>query len=309
MSEAVFFQHKVDIAAAATLTQAMAQCHAVRPDVILLDINLGDEDGFDLCQRIKQQPELADIPVIFITGSHNEADEVRAFKLGAVDFIRKPVSPYIAESRVVTHLALQLQTALLKRVAHSDGLTGLKNRRTFDEELERDWKECARNGSPLSVLMIDIDFFKQYNDNYGHLAGDACLRRVASVIHAALCRPSDCAARYGGEEFACILSSTDIKGALSVAVNIRSCIAALAIEHCEGATAAHRVTASIGVATCYPNAAEGWLALLAAADLQLYRAKDTGRDRVCASQCGSPGAGAATHGTPSLPDMPVLSGE
>lgn len=280
------FEQQIDIVSAVTHADAMAQCQANHPDLILLDINLGDENGFDLCQRIKQQPDLAHIPVIFITGSHHEADEVRAFRLGAVDFIRKPVSPSIAEARVVTHLARQLQTALLKRIAHSDGLTGLRNRRTLDEELERDWKDCARTGWPLSVIMIDIDYFKKYNDNYGHLAGDACLRRVASVIHAALSRPSDCAARYGGEEFTCLLPSTDFHGALSVAESIRSSIAALAIAHYDGATAAHIVTASIGVATCYPDAADGWLDLLAAADQQLYRAKETGRDRVCGNLRG-----------------------
>ncbi|WP_170298682.1 GGDEF domain-containing response regulator [Massilia eburnea] len=293
----MIFERKIDIVSAATGTAAMAQCHSARPDLILLDINLGEEDGFDLCQHIKRQPDLAGIPVIFITGSHAEEDEVQAFKLGAVDFIRKPISPFIAESRVVTHLALQLQTALLKRVAHSDGLTGLKNRRTFDEELERDWKECARTGWPLSVIMIDIDYFKQYNDNYGHLAGDACLRRVASVIHAALCRPSDCAARYGGEEFTCLLPSTDFKGALSVAENIRSCISALAIAHRDGATAAQIVTASIGVASCYPSADAGWLDLLAAADHQLYRAKDSGRDRVCGMLRAPGNHGASLHAT------------
>lgn len=282
----LIFQRQVDVVSAASHAAAMEQCHAVRPDLILLDINLGDEDGFDLCQLIKRQPALENVPVIFITSSHVEADEVQAFKLGAVDFIRKPISPFIAEARVLTHLALQLQTVLLKRVAHSDSLTGLKNRRTFDEELERDWKDCARTGWPLSLIMIDIDYFKKYNDNYGHLAGDDCLRRVASVIHAALCRPGDCAARYGGEEFACILPSTDFRGALSVAENIRSCIAALAIPHCDGATATQTVSASIGAATCYPTAGENWIALLAAADQQLYRAKETGRDRVCGNLRG-----------------------
>jgi diguanylate cyclase (GGDEF)-like protein len=289
----MIFQRRVDILAASSHAAALEQCHNLRPDLILLDINLGDEDGFDLCHLIKQQPALAGIPVIFITGSHDQADEVRAFQLGAVDFMRKPIAPFIAESRVITHLALQLQTALLKRVAHSDGLTGLKNRRTFDEELEREWRDCARSDWSLSLIMLDIDHFKKYNDNYGHLAGDECLRRVASVIHAALGRPNDCAARYGGEEFACVLPNTGLQGALTVAENIRSCIAALGIRHDDGATAAHIVTASIGVASCLPNAEHAWLELLAAADQQLYRAKQSGRHRVCGVQRGlaAPDAG------------------
>lgn len=277
----MLFEAKADIVAASNHAAALEQCHALHPDLILLDINLGDEDGFELCRKLKLQEDLAETPVIFITGSSDEADEVRAFQLGAVDFIRKPLSPFIAEARVLTHLSLQLQTEFLTHIAHSDGLTGLKNRRSFDQALEREWKECSRTGLPLSLVMIDIDHFKRYNDIYGHLAGDTCLRKVAEVVDAALGRPADCAARYGGEEFGCVLPHTGFQGALTVAQKIRDNIGALKIAHSDGANPAHTVSASLGVATAFPSEAPDWLDLLQAADQQLYQAKQHGRDRVC----------------------------
>lgn len=283
-------QSKADIVAAANPAEALELCRAVQPDLVLLDIALGSESGFDLCHEMQLRQECSAKPVIFISASVNEADEERAFELGAVDFIRKPISPYIAESRVLTHLALQLQAVLLKQLAHSDGLTGVRNRRIFDQELEREWRECMRDGTPLSLVMIDIDHFKKFNDNYGHLEGDACLRRVAAAIQATLSRPADCVARYGGEEFACILPDTGFEGALAVAENIRAGIAALGIAHRDGATARHTVSASLGVATCFPDSRQDRLALLAEADHQLYRAKELGRDRVCGTMQG-PGYG------------------
>jgi diguanylate cyclase (GGDEF)-like protein len=274
----------VQVDDAATHELALELCRTRTPDLILLDINLGpEEDGFNLCRKIKQEAPLASTPIIFITGSLAEEDEVRAFKLGAVDFIRKPVNPYIAEARVFTHLALKLQSDLLQHVAQTDGLTGLRTRRVFDEELARQWKECARIGEPLSVAMIDVDFFKMYNDTYGHPAGDACLRQVASVIGESLCRPGDCSARYGGEEFACILPRTDFEGALSVAMGIHDRVLALNIPHRHGAAGSQRVSVSVGIATCHPTPHQAPSILLLQADHQLYRAKETGRNRVCGS--------------------------
>jgi diguanylate cyclase (GGDEF)-like protein len=278
------FASKVNIVTSSEHAAAFEHCNKLRPDLILLDKDLGPGNGFALCQQIKQCAALAATPVIFLTASQTEDDEVRAFQLGAVDFIRKPISAYIVESRVLTHLALRLQTILLKRLAHSDGLTGLKNRRAFDKGLERAWRECARSGAPLSVILMDVDNFKQYNDQYGHLEGDACLRQLASVVQAALCRPADYAARYGGEEFACVLPHTDHQGALAVAQGIRARVAAQAIPHCRGATAAQVVTVSLGVASCIPAAAHGWLELVGQADTQLYQAKQMGRNRVCGHQ-------------------------
>jgi diguanylate cyclase (GGDEF)-like protein len=275
---------RVTLEEADTHQLAFEKCRRQVPDLILLDINLGpDEDGFELCRKLKQEAPLASAPIIFITGSMAEEDEVRAFKLGAVDFIRKPINPYIAEARVYTHLALKLQSDLLQRLAQTDSLTGLRSRRVFDQELLREWKECARTGEPLSVAMIDIDFFKMYNDNYGHPQGDACLRQVAAVIGESLCRPGDCTARYGGEEFACILPRTDFEGALAVAMGIHDRVQALNIPHLHGVAGRDRVTISVGVATCYPTPQQTPATLLAQADHQLYRAKELGRNRVCGS--------------------------
>lgn len=274
------FEQRIDIASATSCHQAMDIVGNFRPDLILLDICLTDGSGFDLYHRL-QDSSGTSAPIIFVTASNCDEDEVTAFQLGAVDFIRKPIAPYVAESRVITHLALQLQTRLLKQVANNDGLTGIKNRRIFDEELERQWKECARNLTPLSVIMADIDHFKEFNDHYGHLAGDACLRRIAGAIQATLNRPGDCAARYGGEEFACILPNTGLAGAQSVAEHIRRSIAGLNIPHQAAVTSQRTVSVSLGVATCFPQARSGWLDLLEAADRQLYRAKELGRNRAC----------------------------
>ncbi|MCE3260930.1 MAG: diguanylate cyclase response regulator [Pseudoduganella sp.] len=289
------FSAGIEIESAASQAQALEKCQSLHPDLILLDINLGQDNGFDLCREIKQLEQFAYVPVIFITASQSEEDEIHAFELGAVDFLRKPISPYIAESRVFTHLGLRLQTELLEQMAHVDGLTGLQNRRQFDLVLQREWKECARNGQPLSIIMADIDLFKRYNDTYGHLEGDRCLRQVATQIGHSLQRPGDCAARYGGEEFACILPRTGFEGALNVAMGLRNGIAALAIPHKHGVNLDHTVTASFGVATCYPLPGQDPAGLLGAADHQMYRSKGFGRNRVCGSfGLLEPGAEAST---------------
>ena len=269
-----------EVAVAYTRQAALDQCHALPPDLILLDVNLGRDNGFELCQQLKRERQFAYTPIIFITGSIDAQDEARAFAMGAVDFIRKPIEPSVALARVTTHLALKLQSDFLTQLANLDGLTGLKNRRHFDEVLQREWKECARARQPLSLLMADIDHFKAYNDSYGHMAGDHCLQAVAHVFGEAMQRPGDCAARYGGEEFACILPRTDLAGACAIARNLHDRIAALRLTHGAGATADHIVTVSLGVASCIPGPGTSLAGLMAEADQQLYRAKRGGRDQV-----------------------------
>lgn len=261
--------------------KALALCRADPPDLILLDVVMPAMSGHEVCARLKADEATRHIPVIFVT-SHNDAEEeTRGLELGAVDFIAKPVNPAVVRARVRTHLTLKTQADLLRRMVFIDGLTGLANRRCFDERLNVEWRRSARGASPLALLMLDVDHFKRFNDRYGHQQGDECLRRVAAAIRAGLLRPADLAARYGGEEFACILPATDLEGAFAVANAIEQGVRHLQIEHA-GSDVAPVVTLSIGLSASQPWADRREAAtLLAKADAQLYRAKQTGRARVC----------------------------
>ena len=218
-------------------------------------------------------------PVIFITALGEEEDETKGLALGAVDYIIKPLKPAIVRARVRTHLDLKRKTDQLETLVCLDGLTGIPNRRGFDEVLTREWNQAARNREMLSCILLDVDFFKKYNDLYGHAAGDACLRKIALALTTCLKRPADYVARYGGEEFAAILPGTDAQGALYVAEEMRAGVCALGIEHADSIVAGH-VTLSLGVATMTPQPDLPMLSLVQAADTALYGAKSSGRN-VC----------------------------
>ncbi len=259
---------------------AITICQRELPDLVLLDVVMDDIDGHEVCRLLKADPLTSAIPIIFITSQSQEADEVMALQLGAVDFITKPINPMIVNARVSTHLTLKLQGDLLRASALLDGLTGVGNRRKFDEDLLRDWRYTARKKEPLSIVMLDVDYFKRYNDQYGHQAGDVCLKSVARAISEALRRPYDSVARYGGEEFACLLPSTDLRGATVLAETIQACIRALGIEHA-ASDVAPVLTVSIGVASAMPTPSANPHDLIETADKQLYQAKRSGRARVC----------------------------
>lgn len=276
------FKSSFDVFMARAGEQVMELCRTQSPDIILLDLDLPGIDGYEVCRRLKLDEATADIPVIFITGHQNNAIEARGFELGAVDFIAKPIVGNIVQARVRVHLQLKLQSNFLRSMAMVDGLTGLANRRMFDQALDKRWRQCARERQPFSLLMLDVDYFKRYNDTYGHQLGDDCLRAVASCIGRQLHRPLDLAARYGGEEFACLLPGTEVAGATAEAEAILQAVRTLALEH--GASdAAAVITLSVGVATCMPTANSDPALLLRAADIELYRAKASGRNRVCAT--------------------------
>ncbi|HET8709738.1 MAG TPA: diguanylate cyclase, partial [Spongiibacteraceae bacterium] len=211
------FKDDCDVLMATSGQLALSVCSAQLPDLVLLDVMMPDIDGHEVCRLLKLDPATRDIPVIFITGQHGEEDEVAGFALGAVDFISKPINPIIVRARVHTHLLLKLQSDKIRSMAMSDGLTGIANRRKFDGEAERCWRHCLRELLPLSIFMIDVDYFKRYNDRYGHQNGDNCLHAIAQTLHSILQRPYDVAARYGGEEFACVLGHTDARGAEKIA--------------------------------------------------------------------------------------------
>ena len=262
--------------------QALAFCRSnPLPDLILLDVVMPGLDGLAVCQQLKADPVLANIPVIFVTACMDPADETRALEAGGVDFITKPVNPMVVRARVKTHLTLKAQGDFLRSLVFIDGLTGVANRRRFDEALLSEWRQCRRAGTPLALLMIDIDHFKRYNDHYGHPTGDACLQQVAAVLKAAMQRACDLVARSGGEEFVCLLPGCDQAPALAKAQALQAALAAQGIAHEASPTAAW-VTLSIGVAVAQPQAGGSPAALVAAADAALYSAKHRGRNCISA---------------------------
>lgn len=259
--------------------EALALAVAQRPDLILLDVVMPAPGGYEVCRRLKADPATASIPVIFVTGLDSQEDEAKGLELGAIDYVTKPVSPPILCARVRNHLELKRARDQLEVLSASDSLTGLANRRRFDTVLAAEIARHRRNLEPLSLVLIDVDHFKAYNDAYGHVAGDACLRRVAEAIASAARRPPDLVARYGGEEFVCVLPETDQRGALRVAEQVRAAVAALGVPH-ERSSAAGTVTASVGVITTYCDDDLGPNELVALADGQLYGAKSEGRNMV-----------------------------
>ena len=262
--------------------QAINLCRTNPPDLVLLDIVMPQMDGYEVCRQLKADPTTRDIPVIFVT-AHTETDqETQGLELGAVDFITKPVVPAVVKARVRTHVTLKQQGDLLRKMVFLDGLLGVFNRRYFDQQLATELARAHRSGAALSVLMIDVDFFKRYNDTYGHLAGDDCLRRVATAIRAALRRPADVVARYGGEEFSCILPETPLDHAAAIANALDRDIRALEIPH-SSSDAAAVVTVSIGVCTKPAGVTSVATELVDQADAQLYRAKHGGRAQVCSA--------------------------
>jgi len=258
--------------------QALALCAAQQPDLVLLDVEMPGMDGYEVCRRLKADPAACDIPVIFVTAHKDEGAEAAGLDIGAVDFITKPINPRIVRARVNTHLTLKAQSDLLRHWVYIDGLTSVYNRRCFDERLVSEWGRAVRNGSALSVLLLDVDYFKRFNDRYGHQAGDDCLRRVAEALRAGLRRPGDLLARYGGEEFACLLPDTGLAGALIVAEQLAQGVRDLAIEHA-GSGVARMVTVSVGACSKGDVQQGAPLALLRSADEQLYVAKSRGRNQ------------------------------
>lgn len=260
-------------------SQALEILEGTLPDLILLDVMMPDMDGYELCRILKLAPATAKIPVIFVTALGDMEGETRGFDAGAIDYVTKPFNPVVVRARVRNHVALKRAHDELARLASTDSLTGLASRRRFDEAFEAEYRRHARSTLPLSLIMIDVDHFKAFNDTYGHLAGDECLRRVGGVLAGSLHRDPDLAARYGGEEFVCILPETNLTGALDVAKAIHEGIAGLRIS-IPGAPGPLGVTASAGVITSACAHPGGEADLLRKLDRLLYLAKDEGRNRI-----------------------------
>jgi diguanylate cyclase (GGDEF)-like protein len=269
----------------AAITTALKE----QPDIILLDVMMPGLDGYETCRLLKADQQTRDIPVLFITAHQAPEEETKALDAGGGDYITKPINPAVVRARVKTQLALKLQTDFLKRMVFLDGLTGVFNRRYFDDRLGTEMRRSERDHSALGLILLDVDHFKLFNDRYGHQAGDDCLTAVATALQKAIMRPADVVTRYGGEEFACILPGTDLEGAMLVAQRLCQAVKDLAIPH-EASTTAPFLTISAGVAikpdACVCSAND----LLLKADALLYEAKSQGRARVCSGTLGSTSA-------------------
>lgn len=300
--------------------QALKVIEYEPPDLILLDIMMQGMSGYDVCEKLKQNPSTKKIPIIFISAKTDFLDKVKAFQTGGVDYIIKPF--FLAEvlCRVETHLTIynhekilaqeleerkkiqmrleatnnqliqevtqrkKIQTQLekankeLEVLATIDGLTKIANRRRFDEYIIQEWNRLKREKQPLSLIMIDVDYFKLYNDTYGHLLGDECLKKIAQAINKIVKRPADLFTRYGGEEFALILPNTPSCGAVNIAKNIFAMIESLKIMH-ERSFCSKYVTLSLGITTMIPDNKLSFSVLVNKADKALFQAKKEGRNR------------------------------
>ncbi|NOX36490.1 MAG: diguanylate cyclase [Calditrichaeota bacterium] len=273
--------------------------HAQEFDLILLDIMMPGENGIDACRKIKSFPHTRDIPIVMVSAQTDVMWLSIAFESGAIDYITKPVNRIEMLARVGAALRLKYEMDMRKareaellklkseleaanlelaRLSIIDGLTGIPNRRRFDEFLELECKRARRNKLPLSLILIDVDHFKLYNDFYGHLKGDECLQAIARVLSDVVHRPGDLVARYGGEEFAAILSETDAEGAMIIARKFQERVEDQGIPH-EKSPIASVVTISQGIATCTFQKPVEPPTLIEYADRALYQAKANGRNQ------------------------------
>lgn len=297
---------ELELVRAESGNEALARIFDYEFALILIDVQMPGMDGFETAELMRGSARSKSIPIIFVTAARLEREHMfKGYDSGAVDYLMKPLEPVILRSKVnvflelhrqrqqleektreldakileleVLHKELEEKNVKLEVLSSLDGLTGLFNRRYFDDNLKKEWKQAIRTGTAISLLIIDIDHFKNFNDHYGHLEGDDCLRRVAQALYEALLRPVDIVARYGGEEFTAILPDTDLDGAVMVGQRMMKNIAELNIPN-PTSPDADKVTVSIGATTMIPAHGQPATFLLDLADKALYEAKENGRN-------------------------------
>jgi len=277
--------------------------------VVLIDVQMPDMDGFEMAEIMRSNERTRHIPIIFVTAISKEQEYVfKGYDSGAVDYLFKPIrEPKVIMSKVKIFIELYIQkqmiieqasmlenkikeleetkyelekaNAILEQLSYYDKLTGIANRHSLENHFNMVLKKAARKGEQLSALMVDIDCFKEFNDNYGHVEGDICLKNTADTIKRSLKRPLDFVARYGGEEFIVLLPETNLNGALKVADSIKERIEDMQISH-KHSKAAEVVTVSIGAISLVPSKSDSIDGIVNNADKALYEAKNKGRNRV-----------------------------
>lgn len=296
-----------ELLTAASGQEALAMTLEHEFALVLLDVQMPEMDGFETATLMRGMKQTSHLPIVFVTAINKEDEHVfKGYDAGAIDYLFKPVNPVILRSKVDIFLKIHRQQRLLEKktmeldqkveellalkaqmeeanqqlneLSRTDPLTGLANRRQFMEVLAVEWRRAMRSKHPLTLIMADIDFFKSFNDTYGHLAGDECLRKIAKALISPLMRPSDLAARFGGEEFIILLPGTDLDGGGHIAEEIRRDVEKLAIPH-RGVSVKGLVSLSFGVASLEPRAELVELDLINAADKALYLAKEAGKNR------------------------------
>lgn len=258
--------------------EAWAALRNKLPDAILLDVFLGRQDGLELCQQLKADPRSSEIPVLMMSAQDSPELEQNCFIAGASDFVRKPFYAQVLKARLATQVRYKQALAILAQQSTTDGLTGIANRSAFDKSLCQNWEQASRSKGPIGLLLVDVDFFKKYNDGLGHQAGDTCLQAVAAAVESCGRRENDLAARYGGEEFAVILPNTDLAATVQIGEKVLRAVLDLKISH---PSTKQAVSVSIGAASIYPRPSEHSDILVKQADQALYRAKAAGRAQVC----------------------------
>lgn len=279
---------------------ALAMFAEEKPDLVLLDVEMPGMNGYAVAREMRSRGEESLwVPIIFLSGRVGDDDVVLGIEAGGDDYIAKPVSPIVLRAKLnamrritdmqqrLLEMSSQLQhvNRELSALSSTDALTGIANRRAFDRSLELEWQRGLRSGNSLALIIGDVDFFKRYNDTYGHQSGDACLRAVATALAASSRQPTDLVARFGGEEFAMLLPETSLSGAIAAAERRVAAVRALAVAHAQSDVAPH-VTMSFGVSACVPTQTLTSDRLVEAADAALYEAKSLGRDRVASNPLG-----------------------
>ena len=259
--------------------EAISYCEANLPDLVLLDMNMPDIDGLDVCTALKASPETNHIPVIFVTSTMDIESENACWEVGASDFVMKPVNASTLTHRIKTHLQNKLRTEFLEMMTFHDQLTGLYNRMYLTKEIPLLIKQVARDKGTVGAIMIDIDYFKLFNDTYGHLEGDICLQKVAQIVSDTVKRPKDAVIRFGGEEFLVVLPYIDHQGTKLVAHQLVEAVANARIPHGKGIENRVSISAGFAVWKATDVVEDDVAALIEDADISLFEAKELGRNQ------------------------------